>query len=414
MRFLLDNRKNLERCGLTEAGEICQRQFTAQADRKDYHVAIQFIELARRIDDSLDRKTCDWEYKLGECYEHLMELASDDSGLVKLSFCQEALLHYGASSNKTRIAELEKHQEELKQGVSFGQIAQEVDFAEVAKEADCIATEVVFRGAEHVIQYLMVKRGLLPRYDDLLTSATELNTQFPLQGFIPSAIIDSEGNTIQHFTKSDEKRYFSVLQHFGIALDTSLFFLLRAILFKAIREGILNTNILASFLEKNSWLGKTLRTRSGNEVQEYRWLDLILPALHEYIINMRMHFQRPEFRPNFVLPIDSLTVKIEGMLRDMCRYSGVNTTETKQDREGRTVSVEKDLHALLYEDAVTRLFDKDDLLFFRFLLVEHGGYRLRHKVAHALMRPWDYNLKAMHCLILAVLRIGRYDFITSQ
>ncbi len=77
------------------------------------------------------------------------------------------------------------------------------------------------------------------------------------------------------------------------------------------------------------------------------------------------------------------------------------------------MTVEKDLDQLLREQVVASLFDKDDLLFFRFLFVEHAGYALRHRVAHALMRPQDYSLRAALYLILAVLRIGRYDLVTG-
>ena len=65
----------------------------------------------------------------------------------------------------------------------------------------------------------------------------------------------------------------------------------------------------------------------------------------------------------------------------------------------------------MFEEPIKKLFDQDDLLFFKFLLVEKAGYNLRHKVAHSLMLFQDYNINYMHLLILAILRLGKYDFV---
>lgn len=66
------------------------------------------------------------------------------------------------------------------------------------------------------------------------------------------------------------------------------------------------------------------------------------------------------------------------------------------------------------EPLIKKLFDEDDLLFFRFLLVEKAGYNLRHKVAHSLMFFQEYDVDSMHLLILALLRLGKYDFVKTE
>jgi hypothetical protein len=102
------------------------------------------------------------------------------------------------------------------------------------------------------------------------------------------------------------------------------------------------------------------------------------------------------------------------MLRDICGFSGVTTYKFKTDKKGRTISQEKDIHELLYEEEVTKLIDKDDLLFFKFLLVEKAGYNLRHNVAHSLMTFYEYNIHFMNLLIMAVLKFGKYDFVPKK
>ncbi len=85
-----------------------------------------------------------------------------------------------------------------------------------------------------------------------------------------------------------------------------------------------------------------------------------------------------------------------------------------KDNKGRSIVREKDIHALLYEEPIRKLFDEDDLLFLKFLLVEKAGYNLRHKVAHSLMLFQEYSINYMHLLILALLRLGKYDFVKKE
>ncbi len=129
---------------------------------------------------------------------------------------------------------------------------------------------------------------------------------------------------------------------------------------------------------------------------------------------MQCHFTNQKYSPNLVLSIDSLTLKIEGLIRDICQLSGVTTFYMREDSKGRNIEREKDLNALLREERIKELFDEDDLLFFKFLLVEKAGYNLRHKVAHSLMLFQEYNINYMHLLILTLLRLAKYDFVNKE
>jgi hypothetical protein len=138
-----------------------------------------------------------------------------------------------------------------------------------------------------------------------------------------------------------------------------------------------------------------------------------MPSLNEYFIQMN-YFIASGNLPDFVLPIDSLTLKIEGLIRDICNFSGVATFYFIQDEKGRQIAREKDLGALLYEGKIKELFDEDDLLFFRFLLVEKAGYNLRHRLAHSLLLFQEYHVNFMHLLILTLLKLGKYNFVNPN
>ena len=76
--------------------------------------------------------------------------------------------------------------------------------------------------------------------------------------------------------------------------------------------------------------------------------------------------------------------------------------------------LEKDIHGLLNEESLSNLFDEDDILFFKFLLVEKAGYNLRHKIAHSLLPYKEYSIEYLHLLFMSILKLGKYDFVNEE
>ena len=170
-------------------------------------------------------------------------------------------------------------------------------------------------------------------------------------------------------------------------------FLINRIFLEALKQEKLDSQIIMDFFGKKSWYGKTIiKNLPSNQTISYNWLNLIAPCINEYFIQMKAHFYNPEFAPNLVLAIDSLTLKIEGIVRDICALSRIITFYQTKDKQGRNIVREKDINWLLREDSIKNLFDEDDLLFFKYVLVEKAGLNLRHNIAHCLINYSDYNI----------------------
>jgi hypothetical protein len=259
---------------------------------------------------------------------------------------------------------------------------------------------------------LMLDKSLLPKCTDIEKIIAEHDKIFIAHHISSPTVLDRNGHIAQHFTDDDEKKYYSILQQYQwqLLLQRRL---INEIFLTAIQKNKLSADILLDFLNKHSWFGKNLSKRLPNgETIPHNWLNLIAPALQEYFSQMFYCLLNPITNtPNFILCIDSLTLKIEGLIRDMCQFSGVTTFYQVEDEKKRPVMREKDINRLLREEPIKQLFDEDDLLFFKFLLVEKAGYNLRHDVAHSLMLFQEYHIDLMHLLILALLRIGKYDFV---
>jgi hypothetical protein len=102
------------------------------------------------------------------------------------------------------------------------------------------------------------------------------------------------------------------------------------------------------------------------------------------------------------------------LLRDICYFKGIATFTSRPDKKGRKRIIEKELNALLNDKRLSELFDPDDLLLFKFVLIEKAGYILRHKIAHSLMLSAEYNIFYAHLLLLILLKIGSFNLTMTR
>jgi Domain of unknown function (DUF4209) len=257
-------------------------------------------------------------------------------------------------------------------------------------------------------------KDLLPTYKNMEELAAELTKNAPLQGIVPVIVTDQYGHAAEHFSSDEEEKYFGILQQYRLDIMLKQL-LINEIFFEALSQEKLNIWTIMDFFQKNSWYGKNItKNAPSNQTSTYNWLILIAPSINEYFIQMKAHLFQPEYAPNMVLAMDSLALKIEGLVRDICAFSGITTFYQTKDRQGRIIIREKDINWLLREEPIKKLFDEDDLLFFKYVLIEKAGLNLRHKIAHCLIDYLNYDIIYMHLLILILFKLGRYDFVRSD
>ena len=107
----------------------------------------------------------------------------------------------------------------------------------------------------------------------------------------------------------------------------------------------------------------------------------------------------------YILSIDSLTLKFEGVLRAFSRQIGAQTIEIKENGTQERISFDK----LLENEKITRLIPSDDLALFKFLFSK-DKLNLRNNVAHCFYKPNDYSASIVWLLICAFLKLGNYKF----
>ncbi|KAB2880772.1 DUF4209 domain-containing protein [bacterium] len=376
--------------------------------------AIKLFELAERVDLKIKKDSTGWKRRMAEVYEKQMETRNDEDS-VALTFCSHALELYKQINDRTKVSELELKFNQLKQSFQLGSVSHDIDISDVMEHAKSESNRLKALNNDDVFKYLISNKNLLPRYEDLADQAEKSKNEFPLQYLMPKTIYDKWGHPIQHFGNDEERMQFAILQGFDLSLQAAHLHFLHYIMIDLIRHRKISYESFCSFLDRDSWLTKeiTRKTRKGNSYS-YRWLDILSPGVQSYFTEIYFWLLDDDRKPNFVLVVDSLALKIEGLLRDICEFSGITAFISQNDGQGRITYRQKDINTLLREEKLLALIGQNDSFFLRFLLVEHVGYNLRNQVAHAFFGPDEYTVTAAHLLIIAILKLSRFQVIAKE
>lgn len=408
--IMLQNKKifhNKDFVGIARALEKIARQ--KLPDNKDQ--AITLFEKIIRIKKRQKVQYLTYQKQIA----NLWYLKAKEEGLenvVRCKFLEISILLYKELKDHKKVHLLEKEFNKLKKEIRLFTFSEEIDFSEHSKALQKLAVEIVSGSTEDIINTLMYSDLLYPKYSHLELQYEKDKGKYFYKELFSNSVLDSNGNTVQHFEDEKEKKKFEILQFFGKLLQFQTIPLLHFIFLESIQKRKLTAKSILEYLYKNSWFGTELKiSTNGQRERPYNWLSLIAPALNEFFINLRYYLTSPEVIPNYILCIDSLSTKIEGIVRDICEFQGITTFEFKVDGKGRSISMQKDIHKLLNEEGIVNLISEDDLLFLKYVLVEKIGLNLRHQVAHSLMTFDEYHIKQMYLLIVCVLKFGKYDFV---
>lgn len=412
LSLLLDQRKHLDASELRSIPILCDETAQALAAKGNLHGAITMWELGQTADLKLRTVTCDWCRKIAEAYEALM-LRREKDPMSAGHFCEQALAYYRKAKDDQKVRELEKKRETFAKTIQIQSVSTQVDLTEHIKSCRQVAAKIAEKPVGQIVATLAVDQRLLPDVDDVKRLVKESLQNHPLLALAPETILDDRRHVVQHVVTPDEKEQAETLRLFDFFLRMDKLYLVNEVICAAFNAGKLTQQSFIKFLREHSWLGRKLRLEvAADDVREYTWIDLLQPGFEAYFEALRAYTEGKESPHALVLAIDSLTVKFEGLLRDLCRFQGVTTTFDKpesRDKPDRIVTHEKDVTQLLREPMLENRLSSGDLLFLKYLLVEHVGMNVRHKVAHCLMSSEDYDLGKAHLVFLGIMRLSKFN-----
>ena len=151
----------------------------------------------------------------------------------------------------------------------------------------------------------------------------------------------------------------------------------------------------------NSWLGKP-RFQVNVDLYESNesWLDNLIPSLKVLCRELSKEVNKENYKGDYVCCLDSLTMKLEGCLRDIARAKGLKTIDDNNNNEIL-------LDGLLSQMKEGVIPKKTWLLLNSTLRTE--GLNLRNKYAHGFSSLADYNSKNAFMLLHCLLRISAIE-----
>ena len=165
-------------------------------------------------------------------------------------------------------------------------------------------------------------------------------------------------------------------------------------------------SILRRYLEQ-TWINQRYLINGKNE----SWLDVLNPSLRE--LCHQFTFLSKNKAPNFILAIDSLTPKIEGLIRDFIKYKGGITTKINSNDTSEEILLEGLINSEPPTQsplAITDCFTNFELEFIKYILTNKGK-NIRNKIAHSFFYSNNYSLEiAIDLLICLLIYVRKREF----
>jgi len=375
----------------------------------DRNIAIE-QKRNKPVDDLLKYKA--------KLYEKLATDAESKSNHTCVNFAGNALRIYQQIKLPNDISRLEKYYSELRGKFRLSEVRQELPKEHVDNMNERILKAVADNNERGIINHFITS----PWYDtikNIKDRSVELSKQTVLLSMLPTSIMDKFGNTVDVFYTDEEKEKFSFWNsytfNFQIGTQTMHRFFIEA--YKAKK---LNYASVISHLE-GTWFNEVIVRNYHGQAVDVKPIDTLKPGLKRLFDELDSFFADNTYQCEFVTVTDSLTLKVEGLLRYFCEKIGIATFKTRQKGSDRLV-MEKLLDDLLADIAHEPLlkpeqktnFDEEDRILIKYVLAEKAGLNLRNAVAHGLMDIFEYSFEHVVVLFCIIIKLSKYKFIETK
>jgi len=263
---------------------------------------------------------------------------------------------------------------------------------------------------DSILYHYSVDSPLFPDIDNMIAIATE-NYKKSFLSHATSSVFDINNN-IKTLT-DDENLEREVYQNYQYSFGIGVLMEFIRIMQVGAYNRIISYHHVYEYLNRNTWFGQNInesKMRTGETNASYTWLNLMAPALHSFLIQLETSFlvgKRLTYT-NWILPLDSLTLKFEGALRDFIKIISGSTSIIKKNELQEML-----LDDLLNCDTAKEVFSKNDLALFKMIFTKKGD-NIRHCIAHGFYHQGDYNMEKCCKVFLCILRLSKYRLVIKN
>ena len=380
--------------------------------------AIYALDRNLNIEQKRNRPALEILLLKAKLYEKMAYSEESKSNIACVGFAEDALRLYQQIGDLENLDRLKKYYSDLRGKFSLTEFRQNLS----KEHQDLITKRILKAVAENnniEILHHFIRTPWYESLERIKEQSTELSKQSILLSLLSTSIVDKFGNTVEVFNTEEEKVKYNFWNaysyNFQIGTSTMLQFFI-----EAYKGGKLNYNLVLKYLE-GTWFNEVIIRRYHGQTVKVKPIDTLKPGLKRMFDEIDISFKDVEYQCDFVTVIDSLTLKIEGLLRYFCERIGIATFKTKQKGADKLV-MEKLLDDLLADvehkpalkpDQVTN-FLEEDRIFIKYVLTEKAGLNLRNEVAHGLMDIFEYSFEHVIVLFCIILKLSKYTIVETK
>lgn len=356
---------------------------------------VEFLQLLIILCQKLKHSPKSYHNKLAEF--HIAQSRKHEDSFVVHDYYLKALAEYQKAGNKKEIEKVTILVEKAKKNLNLKLIKYEHTDERIQKYWDMIikmTDELTEKyTAEEIYSYIITSNHIFPQ-------SKVLNEN------VDSVLLDIV--TIINFdiNKNVSQKQTGIINPYSIHIQNFSINHLWMIFSKGIKTGKVSFASLIEFFKNHSWYGQNFTyTNADGEVDGFNWLELLSPSLLSFFTQIEIGIKLNTYdNQGYILAIDSLVLKFEGLLREFSRSIGAQTIEIREDGTEERISFEK----LLENEKLQKIVPKDDIALLKFIFLSEG-LNLRNNIAHCFYRTKNYSPSIMLLLISALLKLGNYE-----
>lgn len=380
---------------------------------KDRWAGISLINQTKKIREKQKKDLDDLLLEKAIIYEQLASEAEKNNPPAVSAFIIDAMKLYKSAGNEDGFKRMQQLYAKKRGELQLSEFEYEIP-KEFREDIDRKIMETISESDENNIFIHWIMTPWYSSYKDIESNYKSTKDHTPLLSITPVAVLDKYGNVIARYSSNEEIEKYNILTSYNYNFQLGTTIMVKFI-FAAMRAGKLTFHSLMNYLA-DSWINEPLIYTSQNMQYEIKPVDTLKPVFVRFFIEAGNYMaNRPELI-DLVTLTDSLTLKVEQLLRQFCFKANIPTFKRKKGNED--IMMEKTLDELLAElgnnpDDSTRVninFNEDHKQMIKFVLTEKGGWNLRNEVAHGLLDLNEYTIEKPIVLMSLILKLSSYKF----
>lgn len=355
-----------------------------------------FLKLIIGLSQKIGKSQQEYQNLLGDYY--LDEAKKEGGSFYVHNIYLEALNIFKKAGNKPKQDEVSKLIQDSKNSIKLSKVETKFEspfIDKYFKSMDELTTELTENNSSEVVyQYIIVEKKIFPK-----ASMLEEFTKPQTFDLVTTITFDKNKNISVNTSKgiNSYQTYFQLFskEH------------LKQVFHKGQSSGKISFESLKEYLENNTWYNDVnVMINPDEKDSSFKWIDFILPPLKLFFEQSEKDFENNSHTPEgYILAIDSLCLKFEGVLRDFSNKIGAQIIESEEAKTEQRIDFDK----MFDNEKFKSVIPEDDVTFFKFLFTRKG-LNLRNNIAHSFYTPKDYSASMVWLLICAYLKLGNFEF----